>query len=387
MAHASLNSPAAIVGVYDGPLDNAGRPCVEIAALSAVGAVRDAGLELADVDGILAALPFEEPSMMFGSEVANALGLEPAYAETVCFGGASPAMMVPRAVRAIQAGLCEVVVLVAASNRASKLGRAGSIAALRDVLSPEFEVPSGAFVPPVYALTATRYLYEFGATERHLASVAVMQRAHAAAHPRAAMRAPLDVEAVLASPVIASPLHRLDCCLVTDLGGAVLVTSADRATRSPHPPAWILGCGESHDRLSTANAHELTARGARTSGAAAFEEASLGPDDIDLACLYDSFTITVLLTLEDLGFCPKGEAGERVARGEFNAEGRLPVNPNGGMLSYRTGGISHLIEGVEQLRGQALGKRVADAERLVVHGIGGAMSAHCTVVLGKDQRS
>lgn len=379
-----MSAAAAITGIHEGPLDNQGRPCIEIAALCAAGAVADAGLDLADVDGVLAALPFEEPSMMFASQVADALGLEPAYVETACFGGASPAMMVPRAVRAIQAGLCDAVVVTAASNRASKLGRAGSIAALRDVLDPAFEVPYGAFVPPVYALTASRCMHELGIDERQLAAVAVTQRTHAASHPAAAMRDPISIDDVLASPVIASPLHKLDCCLVTDFGGAVVVASAERARRSPHPPIWILGAGEAHDRLTTAAIPDLTVRGAGRSGAAAFAQAGIAPGDVDLACLYDSFTITVLLTLENLGLTGRGEAGPAMERGELAVGGRLPVNPNGGMLSYRTGGISHVVEAVEQLRGTARGLQVDGAETAVVHGIGGTMSSHCTLVLGRS---
>lgn len=379
-----MSSAAAIIGIHEGPLDNQGSPCVDIAARSAAAAVRDAGLTLGDVDGVLACLPFEEPSMMFASEVADALGVEPAYAETVCFGGASPAMMVPRAVRAIQSGVAEVLVLTAASHRASRTGQAAITAALRDVLSAEFEVPYGAFVPPVYALTATRCMHELGITERQLAAVAVTQRTHATAHPGAAMRDPLDIGTVLASPVIASPLHRYDCCLVTDFGGALLVTSADRALAGPAPPVWICGVGEAHDRLGTANIPDLTRRGGERSGAAAFGQAGIAPRDVDVACLYDSFTITVLLTLENLGLCGRGEAGPAAERGDLAVGGPLPVNPNGGMLSYRTGGISHVIEGVEQLRGTAKGLQVESARHAVVHGIGGAMSSHCTLVLGAE---
>lgn len=379
-----MTAVAAITGVHEGPLDNQGRACVDIAAVCAARAVADAGLRLADVDGVLAAFPFEEPSMMFAAEVADVLGLEPAYAETVCFGGASPAMMVPRAVRAIQSGICEVLVLTAGGNRASKAGQATILAGLREVLSPEFEVPYGAFIPPVYALTARRCMHDLGITERQMAAVAVTQREHAAAHPAAAMRTPLDIDAVLGSPVIASPLHRYDCCLVTDFGGAVVVMSAERAARAGGTPVWILGVGEAHDRLGTPNIPDLTRRGGARSGAAAFRQAGIGPADIDVACLYDSFTITVLLTLENLGLCGRGEAGPAAERGDLRVGGRLPVNPNGGMLSYRTGGISHLIEGVEQLRGTAKGLQVDGARRAVVHGIGGAMSSHATVVLSSE---
>lgn len=374
---------AQIVGVHEEPLDVGGRPCPEVAVAAVAGALRDAGLPLSDVDGLFAAYSWEEPSIMFASEVANSLGIEPRHVDTVCFGGASPAMMVSRAARAIAAGSCEVAVLVAASNRASGMGRDAAVAALRDVLSAEFEVPYGAFVPPVYALAATRFMYETGTTARQLAAVAVTQREHARLHPGAARQSTLTVEDVLASPTIASPLRRDDCCLVTDFGAAVVMTSPDRVPAGARPVA-VLGSGESHNRLSTTAVPDLTRRGAAKSARIAMDESGLGPDDIDLLQLYDSFTITVLMTLEDMGISPRGEAGLQAERGDFRLGGRLPLNTNGGMLSYRTGGFGHVIEAVHQLRGSASGGVAEGARTALAHGIGGVMSSHCTLVLGGD---
>lgn len=374
---------SAIVGVYEGPLDWDGRPCVEIAAVAAAGALRDAGMTLADVDGVLAAYAWEEPSLMFAPLIADYLALTPRYVETVCFGGASPAMMVARAAHAIERGECEVALLMAVSNRASKLGRAGAIAALRDVLSPEFEVPYGVFVPPAYALTATRYMHEWGTTAEQLAAIAVTQREHAARHPAAAQRELLTVADVVGSPMVSSPLHLLDCCLVTDFGSAIVMTSAGRAaTLSGARPVSVLGSGEAHERLTTSEAGDLTSRGAAKSGPAALARAGLAIDQIGFAELYDSFTITVISTLEDLGFSAKGQAGREAQEGAFAAGGRLPLNTNGGMLSYRTGGMSHVIEAVHQLRGSAPGITLDSPRHALVHGIGGILSSHCTLVLG-----
>jgi acetyl-CoA acetyltransferase len=381
-ASPAAHREACIVGYYEGPSDNAGRSCREIAAVAAQQALDSAGLSLRDVDGLLAAYAWEEPSIMFASEVADYLGTIPAYVETVCFGGASPAMMIARAARAIEQRLCDVVVVTTASNRASKVGRAGAIAALRDVLSPEFEVPYGAFIPPVYALTAARYMHEVGVTPEQLASVAVTQRDHARHHPAAARREPISVADVLASPVIASPLRLLDCCLVTDFGAAIVLTSADRASSATAPPVRVLGTGECHDRLTTSEVGDLTRRGGASSAATALREAEVSIEDVDFVELYDSFTITVLLTLENLGFCARGDAGPRAAEGAFGSDGDLPLNTNGGMLSYRTGGLSHVIEAAAQLRGTALGVRLEQPGIALVHGIGGALSAHCTLVLG-----
>jgi acetyl-CoA acetyltransferase len=377
-----VSRSARIVGYHEGPSDNAGRSCREIAAIAAQRALDSAGLSLEDVDGLLAAYAWEEPSIMFASEVADYLGMMPAYVETVCFGGASPAMMVARAARAIEQHLCDVVVVTTASNRASKVGRAGAIAALRDVLSPEFEVPYGAFIPPIYALTATRYMHECAVTPEQLAAVAVTQREHARFHPAAARREPISVADVLDSPVIASPLHLLDCCLVTDFGAAVVLTSVDRAASASAPTARVLGVGECHDRLTTSEVEDLTRRGGASSAGTALREAEISIEDVDFVELYDSFTVTVLLTLENIGFCDRGDAGVRAAEGAFRFDGDLPLNTNGGMLSYRTGGLSHVIEAAAQLGGTARGVQLDRPEIALVHGIGGALSAHCTLVLG-----
>lgn len=373
---------AAIVGIHEGPLDNEARGCLEVAAVEVMAALADAGIPLGEVDAVLAAYSWEDPSIMFASQLADMLGVTSAYVETVCFGGASPAMMIARATRAIELELCEVVVVAAASNRASKLGRARAISALRDVLSPEFEVPYGAFIPPVYALAATRYMHEYGVLNEHLAAVAVTQRDHAGRHPDAAQRAPITVSDVAVSPMIASPLHLLDCCLVTDFGAAAVITTAKRAKELGVRPVHVLGVGESHDRLTLGEVADHTRCGAAASAERALAAAGMTLHDVDFAELYDSFTITVLLTLEDIGFCPRGTAAVRAASGEFALDGALPVNTNGGMLSYRTGGLSHTIEAVEQLRGTPRGAAL-DAPRVgLVHGVGGTLSAHCTLVLG-----
>jgi acetyl-CoA acetyltransferase len=373
---------AVIAGIFEGALDQGGASCLEIGAAAAIGAIESAGLEAGQIDAVLAAYAWEEPSVMFAAQLADAVGIAASYAETVCFGGASPAMMVARAARAIDLGLCQAAVLIAASNRHSGIGRAAAISALRDVLSSEFEVPYGAFIPPVYALTATRYMYEWGVTCEQLAQIAVMQRRHAALTPGAARQTPITVRDVLDSPVISSPLHLLDCCLVTDFAGAVVMTTQALARRLGVPSVRVLGNGEAHGRISAAEVPQLTRRAGAASARAAFAQARLRPADIDVAQLYDSFTITVLATLEDLGFCPKGRGGELIEAGAFALGGDMPINTNGGMLSYRTGGISHVIEAVQQLRGAADARQVNGAATALVHGIGGPLSSHCTLVLG-----
>lgn len=375
-----------IVGVHEGALDQEGRPCHEIAAAAAAGALADAGMTLADVDGVLAAYAWEDPSIMFASQVADHLGLTPSFVDTCSFGGAGPAMMVAHAARAIRLGLCETAVLTAASNRASGLGRASAVAGLRDVLDPEFDVPYGAFVPTAYAMVASRYLAETGTVTEELAAISVIERYHASAHPLAKMRTPITVGDVVGSPVIASPLHLLECCLVTDFAGALVMTTGNRAADLDGTPVGVWGEAEAHDRLSLVAGGDSTRRGAARSGPRALGQAGIVLDDVDLLELYDSFTITVALTLEDLGICGRGEAGALAGSGELAADGRWPLNTNGGMLSYRTGGVSHVIEAVHQLRGTAIGLRVESPLVALVHGIGGVLSTHCTLVLGTGDR-
>jgi acetyl-CoA acetyltransferase len=251
------------------------------------------------------------------------------------------------------------------------------------VLDPEFDVPYGAFVPTAYAMVASRYVAETGATTEELAAIAVIERHHASAHPGAKMRTPITVGDVVGSPVIATPLHLLECCLVTDFSGALVMTTSERADDLDGVPVSVWGEAEAHDRLSLVAGGDSTRRGAARSGPEALKRAGIGLSEVDLLELYDSFTITVALTLEDLGICGRGEAGVLAGSGELAADGRWPLNTNGGMLSYRTGGVSHVIEAVHQLRGTASGLQVDSPHVALVHGIGGVLSTHCSLVLGK----
>jgi acetyl-CoA acetyltransferase len=224
-------------------------------------------------------------------------------------------------------------------------------------------------------------MHERGITSAQLAAVAVTQRRHAALHPGAAQRTPISIADVLASPIVSTPLHLLDCCLVTDFQAAAVVVSPKLAAgMSDAVP--ILGTGEAHGRLTTAAAPLLGARGAGLSASRALAQAGFSLDDLDFAELYDSFSVTVLATLEEIGISAPGEAGRDAERGDFAASGRLPVNTNGGMLSCRTGGFSHVIEAVEQLRGTPPGLALAQPQLGLVTGIGGVLSAHGALVLG-----
>jgi acetyl-CoA acetyltransferase len=229
-------------------------------------------------------------------------------------------------------------------------------------------------------------MHVYNTKPEHLACVAVAMREHANRNPKAHKREPITVEDVLASKVIATPLHLLDCSIISDGGGAFIITTAERALDLRRQPVFVLGVGEAHSGEHVSALSDLTRTAATLSGKQAFAMAGLGHGSIEVAMLYDSFTIAVLLQLEDLGFCPRGESGPFVAEGNLRLGGSLPTNTHGGCLSHghpgRPGGIFHLIEAVHQLRGEADSRQVKDARVALVHGSGGAMGTHSTVILG-----
>jgi acetyl-CoA acetyltransferase len=372
-----------IVGSYDGPSGKTGLSASELYLSGAVGALSDAGLTSADADAVLTSYSWEDPQLMHADNMAELLGVRSRYCDTVCLGGASPVGMVGRAARAIAEGACDVAVLASGSNRASGMGRGAAIDALREVAQPHYELPYGVFVPALYALVAQRFMAEFGLKPDQLAAVAVAQRAYAAHMPGAAMTSRLTVDEVRASKPISDPLTMLDCCLITDFSAGLVMTTAAHARELGRPAVTVLGYGEHHGSATLAQAQSLTSFGAKASGKTAFERAGRSPAEVDFAQLYDCFTITVLVTLEDLGLCAPGASGMFVESGETGPEGRLPVNTNGGMLSYATGGMYHVTESVRQLRREAGARQLERSRLAVVNGVGGVFSVNCTVVLGE----
>ena len=380
---ASLRGAAAIVGVVDdvsptGELAGHGR-ALEVEMVQR--ALDDAGLGLADVDGVCHA----ESSMA----LAEYLGIHPRFTDSTMTGGSSFEVHVEHAAAAIAAGLCEVVIGVYAATPRSdrKQGRPGR---RRQNSGPaaEWEQPYGLRLPMApYAMAATRHMAVYGTTSEQLAQIAVSTRAWATRNPRARFREPLTVDEVLASPMQCSPLHLLDCCLVTDGAGAFVMTTAARARDLRRPPVYVLGAGTCHDHLIISQMPDLTVTPGTVSGARAFAMAGVAPGDVDVLMGYDSFTITALLHLEDLGFCAKGEGGPFVAEGHTGPGGSLPMNTNGGGLSYTHPGMYGMfliVEAVRQLRGEAEGRQVDGAEVAVAHGSGMVLSCMSTLVLGTE---
>lgn len=377
---------AAIVGVAESDLGVTGKSILTLQAQAITRALDDAGLTLADVDGIATS----GVSRFSATQVADYLGIQPAWCDSTFAGGSAYEMYVARAVQAIAAGQASVVVVSFASNQRSAKSR--KLGGVVESHTPEaqFETPYGPLYPiSYYAMAAQRYLHDYGATPADLAQVAILAREWALMNPQAYRYGsePLTVDDVLNSTMVSTPLTAADCCLVTDGGGAVVVTSLERARDLRSNPIRILGYGEATTNTSMTQV-PLLPTGARESGRRAFAAAGLTPADVDLIQLYDSFTITVLLSLEALGFCEPGQAPSFVASADARLGGRQPLNTSGGGLSYcHPGqyGVLLLVEAVRQLRGEAGDRQVSNPSVALAHGTGGILSTHATVLLGVDR--
>src|SRR5215472_11528620 len=380
----SIRGKAFIVGAYEHPERQIPDKTIpQIHADIAVGALKDAGLSLQDVDG------FFSDAMGLGMGVvsmAEYLGLKLSYMDSTETGGSSYLCHVGHAASAIAAGKCHVALVSLAGK-----GRGGPT---RYSEAPElgFEARFGPVTVAWYALAARRHMYEYGTTSAQLAEIKVAASHHAQYNPDALLKKKVSVEEVLESPLVADPLHRLDCCVITDGGGAVVLVSPEVARDLPRRKVKILGHGEAPKHTNNGRI-DLTYTGAVWSGPRAFEEAGVKQSDIDYASIYDSFTITVLQTIEDLGFCAKGKGGAFVADGALLApHGALPFNTDGGGLCnnhpVNRGGMTKVIEAVRQLRGEAnRAVQVPDCQIALAHGNGGSLgtrSAAATLILGRE---
>jgi acetyl-CoA acetyltransferase len=386
MPHILSTSPVYIVGAAETPLGKVPDESeFSMVAKAAREALAEAGLRFKDVDALFTNYMGEEGSVQLGEY----LGIRPRYAESSDMGGASFEFFVHHAMLAVAAGRCDVALIGYASRQRSRRNRKRAAAALDGSLSAQFEVPYGIHFPiGHYALSAARYMHHYGARPEHLAEIAVAARSWAALNPKAWIRDPLTLDEVAASPLLCDPLRKRDCCLVTDGGGAIVIARKERARDAAKKPVRILGAGESHAQWHVAQCADLTVTPGAVSGAEAFGMAGVRPSDVDVFEPYDNFTHAVLLYLEDLGFCGKGEAPAFIADGRLRPGGALPSMTSGGGLSYcHPGalGILLLIEAVRQLRGEAGDRQVAGAEIAVAHGTGGlAFSTASTVVLARE---
>ncbi len=373
---------AAIVGAVESDLGQVaeGLNPIDLMAQGIVRALDDCGLALKEVDGLFCATTQSRTS---GLNLSEYLGISPSYIDTTILGGSSFMFQVGHALAAIQLGLCQVAVIAYGSTQRSVGRRQASVREINP-----YETPYRPFLPSTaYALAASRHMHQFGTTREQLAAVAVAARQWALLNPAAWEKTPLTVPEVLGARMVSYPFTVRDICLVTDGGGAIVLTAPERAKGLKKPPVYVLGCGSAITHANISSMPDLTVTGALQSGREAYAMAGLGASDIDVVELYDAFTINTILFLEDLGFCPKGEGGRFVEGGHIAPGGGLPVNTNGGGLSYcHPGmyGLFLLIEAVRQLRGEAGARQVPDAETAIAHGNGGVLSSQSTVILGTE---
>jgi acetyl-CoA C-acetyltransferase len=361
-----------------------GRSALDLMAMAAERALDDAGLKRAEIDGVLCGYATTLPHLMLSTLFCERFSLQPAYAHGVQLGGATGGAMLMLARELVRAGRCQNVLVVAGENRLSGQARDSSIQTLAQVGDADFEVPNGASVPAYYALLASRYMFETGLTENDLAEFAVLMRANAIRHPDAHLKEPIRREDVLASKPIAAPLKLLDCCPISD-GGIALVVSA-----APGRPAGIAiaGAGQAHRHQHLTAIADTSNYGARDAARRAFEESGLRAADVDYLAIYDSFTITLAILLEEIGFAPRGGSAERLRRGDFSAEGALPLNTHGGLLSFGHsgvgGGMAHAVEAYRQLAGRAGDRQISHRRCAFVHADGGVMSSHVSLILARE---
>ncbi len=384
-----MSARVALAGVYEHPTRWAPeKTSSQIMAESARGALQECGLALKDVDGLFSA--GMEMGAMGVVQLAEYLNLKPRYVDGTNIGGSSFVAHVRHAAGAIQAGLCEVALILYGSTAASNAMAIGTAGRAGSDPAAGFVSPYGLTTVGGYAMAARRHMHLYGTRSEQLAEIAVTMRRHAALNPAAKMRQEITIEDVLSSRVISDPLHLLDCCIISDGGGALVVTSLERARDLARPPVQLLGSGEAvwHQEIG---APDMLSIAASQSGAEAFRTAGVSHDDIDFAMIYDSFTITVLLTLESLGFCKPGEGGDFVSDGRIGLGGALPLNLDGGGLSSNhpgMRGIFLVIEAVKQLRGECGDRQVEGAETALAHGTGGLLStlhSGATLILGRDR--
>ena len=381
----SLKGKAAAIGIAElkpwkeAPLDVT--PLKLMGQLTAE-ALNDAGLEKKDLDGFLVGMPFADPGMLYPASACEVLGINPRMLNVVDIGGATPAGMIWRAAAAIDAGMCQAVLCIVAD-----LNKIGDQKVPVVSVQREFESPYGNIGANCgYAMIAHRHMYEYGTRPEQMAKVAVDQRTNALKNPLATFNdKPLTIQDVLASRMIVDPLHIFEIVSPCSGGAAVIVAAPEVAKRAKNPPIWLLGAGEYSNHASITYAPSLTDSPIKPAADLAFQMAGVERKDIDLVCPYDCYTITVLVTLEDAGFCKKGQGGPYVMEHNLSYAGDFPCNTHGGQLSFGQpglgGGMSHVTEAIRQLMGRGDGRQVMDAALAYVNGNGGIMSEQVSLIM------
>jgi len=358
-----------------------GKSTLDLMSEAATAALADAELERRDIAGLVCGYSTTMPHLMLSTVFAEHFGLNPEYAHAIQLGGATGYAMAMLAHHLVESGVAKNILVVAGENRLTGQSRDSAIQTLAQVGHPVYEVPLGATIPAYYGLLATRYMHEYGTTETDLAELAVLMRKHGSMHPGAQFREPTTVDAVLASKPIAAPLKLLDCCPVSD-GGAAFVVSRARSSKFT---VRIRGTGQAHTHQHISAAPSLTHFGAAASVEKARNAAGVRMADVNYAAIYDSFTITLTILLEEIGLAPRGGAGRQAREGHFNHDGKLPLNTHGGLLSYGHcgvgGAMAHLVETHRQLTNRAQNRQARNATLALLHGDGGVLSSHVSLIL------
>lgn len=386
----TLRGETAIIGCGLSPTGRVpGRSPLWLAADASNKALEDAGLTRADVDGVLSAAAFASPFHRFSVALSEYLGIQPTFSNTLQVSGATAATAFSIGAAAIATGLARYVLIAAGDSLLSGLTPDLALRSMSESRDQQYEMPFGIPVANTFAMTAHRHMKDYGTTPEQLAQVAVVHREHAARTPGAQMTDPITIDDVLGSKMVTTPYHKLDCSLISDGGAAFVLASAqDAAALGIERPVYLLGAGEAYTHEHIFLMPSITSTGAAPSSAKAYAMAGCTPDDIDVAGVYDCFTGTVIMALEDLGFCPKGEGGAFVADGHITHGGTVPINTHGGLLSFAHAGLPgslfHFHEVVQQLRGACGERQVPDAELGLVHCLGAGWAANATVILGTE---
>ncbi|UGY02202.1 thiolase C-terminal domain-containing protein [Bradyrhizobium quebecense] len=390
MSDTSLRGKVAIIGIGLSAVGKVpGRSPLSLAAEAAANALADAGVAKSEVDGVLSSHAFASPFHRFSVAFSEYFGIRPTFSNTLQVSGATAATMFSIGAAAIHGGLAKVVLLVAADSLMTGLTPDLALRSLTESRDQQYEMPFGIPVANTFAMTAHRHMREFGTTPEQLAEVAVMHRRHAARTPGAQQTMPITAADVLNSPMVTTPYHKLDCSLISDGGAAFVLTSAEHARAlGIGRPIYILGCGECYTHEHIFLMPSLTTTGAVESSRRAYVMAGYRPSDMDVAGIYDCFTGTVIMMLEDLGFCRKGEGGPFVADGQMSYGGQIPSNTHGGLLSFAhsgmPGALFHFHEVIAQLRGQCGQRQVENAGLGLVHSLGAGFATNATTILGTE---
>lgn len=358
-----------------------GRSSLDLMSEATTLALADAGMARGDVDGLLCGYATTMPHIMLATVFAEHYGLSPRYAHAIQMGGATGFGLVMLAHLLVQGGAAKRILVVGGENRMTGQSRDSSVQVLAQTGHPAYEVPLGPTIPAYYGLVASRYMHEHGNTEADFAELAVLMRRHAGAHPGAQFRVPITVDEVLASRPIATPLKVLDCCPVSDGACAVLVS----AEREGPNPLRLAGVAQHHTAQHVSAAPDLADFGAGACAARAMQQAGRTLAEVEYAAIYDSFTITLTMLLEEIGLAPRGQAGRLAREGRFAIDGPVPLNLHGGLLSYGhcgvAGAMAHLAETHLQMTGRAGARQAKRAGVALLHGDGGVLSSHVSLVM------